>query len=275
MKNLLYIIFAFVSATSFSQMKIDTTQVEYKRYEWRIAPQTKDTTFTSKLTKYKSGFYFEEFKHLIDSTDKYGNFLIYESKEDNTSIKPKRIHVHSFGNALLTYHFDTYGNRDSLVAILYNPKYKKIVIPFAKKYKRKGKLEFLADEDGINYYKYNIFGRLKRIEYFQDSVLYKISEYRKNRLISETYPTRKKYRKKYTYAYDKKGRIIKKDNNDYYFYRYAYNEFGLNREEKVRKKKDIVEEYTLFTYNENGRLIRKKRYRRKNRLIAEYYYTYE
>jgi YD repeat-containing protein len=213
--------------------------------------------------------------YLIDSTSKFGDFSIYESKDDNTRIKPRRIHVHAYGNALLTNYFDAYGNRDSLVAILYNPNYKKIVIPFSKKYKRKGKLEFLADEDGINYYKYNFFGRLKRIEYFRDTVLYRISTYQKNRLVHETFPTRKKYRKNFEYAYDKKGRIIKKDNDDYYFYRYEYNEFGLSREEKVYKRRDIVEEYILFTYDENGRLIRKKTYRRKNRLISEYFYKYE
>ncbi|WP_298516050.1 hypothetical protein [uncultured Kordia sp.] len=280
MKNYVLIIFTFIITESFSQAKIDITQIDFVRYEWSIYPKEKDTTLYSTLTKYKSGFYLEEFESKKDSIDKYGSFLIYKTQKHNLELRPRQldeVHLSAFGNTIVTNYYDAYQNRDSMVALIQKSKLesKKIVIPFEKKYKRKGKLASMTDEDGINYYKYNIFGRLKRVEHFRDTTLYRIRTYRKNHLISETFPTRKKYKKKFTYEYDKKGRIIKSDNNDYHLYRYEYNEFGLSRQEKIYKKRNIVTEYTLFTYDENGRLISKKEYEREDRLIREFFYEYK
>ncbi|MFK7750724.1 MAG: hypothetical protein AB8B65_20195 [Kordia sp.] len=276
MKKILFLFFILSVNVIFSQTKIDTTQVEYVQYEWDIDLETKDATLNSKLTKYKSGFYFEEFKFMNDTT-KYGHFLIFKAEKDHLLSKVFfKDYVTALGDALVTTNYDNYGNPDNIVYSIQKIKSQKTTFLFKKKYKRKGKLEFITDEDGTNYYKYNLFGRLKRIEHFRGDILYKISEYRKNRLVSETFPTRKKYRKKFTYAYDKKGRITKRDDNDYYFCIYTYNEFGLTRIDKIRKKNKITISYTLFEYDTNGILIGKKFFGYRDKKPRNVYvYTYE
>ncbi|PKG50141.1 hypothetical protein [Olleya sp. 1-3] len=275
MKNILLIILILVSTSSFSQVKIDTSEIKSIRFEWNIDTKTKDTTLHTKLTEYKSGFYIEKIEFMNDSTE-FGHFFIYKS--DNNDILTKTSienHVTGMGNGIITTYFDKYRNPDSIVTLTRKPEFKKIFVPIEKRYKKKGKLDYISDLDGKNFYKYNLFGKLKRIEHFRDTTLYKISEYRKNHLISETFPTRKKYRKKFTYEYDKKGRIIKRDDNDQDFYRYQYNEFGLSKIEKIYKKRNMVTEYTLYIYDKNGILKRKKEFIRNDKLRNEYIYEYK
>ena len=137
------------------------------------------------------------------------------------------------------------------------------------------RLKFITDLEGKNYYKYNLFGKLKRIEHYRDSVLYRIDDFKNGLLVSETFPTRKKYRRKFTYKYDKKKRLIKNDDHDYHFKRYEYNEFGIKKIEKVYKKKNDVLEYTVFYYSKNGILERKKEFYRNHKLRNEFVYEYK
>ncbi|MFI1742846.1 hypothetical protein [Thalassobellus sediminis] len=275
MKNILLIIIISVYTSSFSQVKIDTSEVKSIRYEWNINPKTKDTTLWTKLTEYKSGFFYEKLEFLKDSS-KFGHFFL--SKGKFSEIRNKRSSKNydaGMGNGILKTYYDNYQNPDSIVLLKYEPKLKRITTIIEKKYKRKGKLDFISDLDGKNYYKYNLFGKLKQIEHYRDSVLFRIDDYKNGVLISETFPTRKKYRKKFTYEYDKIGRLIKRDDSDYEFYRYEHDEFGISKIEKVYKKKNAVMEYTIFYYNEKGILKRKKEFARNEKLRNEFYYEYK
>lgn len=275
MKNFLLIIIIFVYTLGFSQTKIDTSEVKSVRYEWNIDPKTQDTTIWSKLTEYKSGFFYEKVQFLKDSS-KFGHFFISKGtfSEVRRNLNSKNYET-GIGNGILKTYYDNYQNPDSIVFLKYEPEFKRIKTVIEKKYKRKGKLEFITDLDGKNYYKYNLFGKLKRIEHYRNSVLYRINDFKNGLLISETFPTRKKYRKKFTYEYDKKGRLIIRDDNDYHFYRYEYNEFGIRKIEKVYKKKNAVVEYTMFYYDKNGILKRKKEFTRNDKLRNEFYYEYK
>jgi len=256
-------------------VKIDTSEVKSIRYEWNINPKTKDTTLWSKLTKYKSGFFFEKLEFLNDSS-RFGHFFISNGKFSyvRRNLNSKNYET-GIGNGILKTHYDNYQNPDSIVLLKYEPEFKRIKTVIEKKYKRKEKLEFITDLDGKNYYKYNLFGKLKRIEHYRDSVLYRIDDFKNGLLISETFPTRKKYRKKFTYEYDKKGQLIIRDDDDYHFYRYEYNEFGIRKMEKVYKKKNAVVEYTIFEYDKNGILKRKKEFARNDKLRNEFIYEYK
>jgi len=275
MKNVLLIIIFSVYTSSFSQVKIDTSEVKSIRYEWNINPKTKDTTLWTKLTEYRSGFFYEKLEFLNDSS-KFGHFSISKGKFSNVRENwNSKNYEASMGNGILKTHYDNYQNPDSIVFLKYDPEFKKIKTVIKKKYKRKGKLEFISDLDGKNYYKYTLFGKLKRIEHYRDSVLYKIDNYKNGHLISETFPNRKKYRKKFTYEYDKKGQLIIRDDDDYHSYRYEYNEFGIRKIEKVYKKKNAVVEYTIFYYDKNGILKRKKEFARNDKLRNEFVYEYK
>ncbi len=94
-------------------------------------------------------------------------------------------------------------------------------------------------------------------------------------LISQVYPTREKYRKKFTYEYDEKGRIIKRNDSDYDLYIYKYNKFGISKIERIFKSKNTVIEYTLFVYDKNGILKRRKEFGRKDKLRDEFIYEYK
>lgn len=275
MKNTLLIILISVYTSSFSQVKIDTSEVKSIRYEWNVDPKTKDTTLWSKLTKYKSGFFFVKLEFLNDSS-RFGHFFISNGKFSDVrrNLNSKNYET-GIGNGILKTHYDNFKNPDSIVFLKFEPEFKRTKTVLEKKYKRKDKLEFITDLDGKNYYKYNLFGKLKRIRHYKDSVLFRIDDFKNGLLISETFPTRKKYRKKFTYEYDKKKQLIKRDDDDYHFYRYEYNEFGIRKIEKVFKKKNAVVEYTIFYCDENGILKRKKEFDRNDKLRNEFIYEYE
>ena len=259
----------------FSQQEIDTSEVKSIRYEWDINPKTKDTTLWTKLTEYKNGIFYERIEFLNDSS-KFGNFFFYRGKK--SEIQQRTLlenYATGIGNGILKTYYDNFKNPDSTVFIVYQPELKKIVTQIDKRYKRNNKLDYITDLDGKNFYKYNLFGKLKRIDHFRDSILYKISDYKNGLLISETFPTREKYRKKFIYEYDRKGRMILKDDDDYILYKYYYNEFGIQRIDKIYKINNSVVDYVLFEYDKEGKLVRKKEYYGKDILRQELYYEYK
>ena len=79
MKNLLIIIIILTYTSSFSQVKIDTSEIKSIRYEWKIDLKTKDTTLWGKLVKYKSGFFYEK-PEFIKGSSKFGHFFISKGK---------------------------------------------------------------------------------------------------------------------------------------------------------------------------------------------------
>jgi len=273
MKNFLFVLLISVSASSFSQVQIDTSEVKSIRYEWNINPKTKDTSLWTKLTEYKSGFFYEDLELMKDSS-KFGHFFISKGEYSEIS-KNSKNYVSGMGDGILKTYYDKYQNPDSIVLTIYKPEYKKVSTHIEKHYKSKGKLDFITDLDGKNFYKYNLFGKLKRIEQFRDTILHKVSDFKNGLLISETFPTRKKYRKKFTYDYDGKGRMILKDADDYTFLKYYYNDFGIVRIEKIYKKNNRVVEYTLFGYDKEGKLVWKKEFYGKDILRQEFFYEYK
>ena len=279
MKNILLIIFISVSTSSFSQVKIDTSEVKSIRYEWKLDKKKNDSTLNQILTEYKSGIYKEEFTDFKKEHHEYPFINIFESKSGYLNREHKsslKIHFWSVGNGLQRNYYDEYGNLDSIYSNYNKDTLREWKYSIKKEYRRKGKLKYLINkENGKELYYYNSFGNLKKIELYKDSILYEISNYKKGLLVSEVYPTRKKYRRKFTYEYDKKGRIIKRDDNDYDFHRYQYNEFGLSKIEKIYKKKNVVMEYKVFIYDKNGILKRKKEFGRNDKLRDEFVYEYK
>ena len=263
------------SSSLFSQVTIDTSEIKSIRYEWKIDPNTKDTTLWKKLTEYKSGFFYEKLEFLNDSS-KFGHFFISKGKfSDVSQYWNTKIYETGIGNGILRTYYDNYHNPDSIVFLRYDNEFKRVTTIIDKKYKRKGKLDFIGDLDGKNYYTYNLLGKLKRIEHYRDTVLYKISHFKNGRLMSETFPSRKKYRRKFTYEYDKKGRLVKEEKSDYEHIRYEYNDFGIHKTEKVYKKRNTTMEYVLFFYNQKGILVSKKEFDHNNKLRAAFIYKYK
>jgi len=279
MKNILLIILISVSTSSFSQVKIDTSEIKSIRYEWKLNTKKNDSTLNQILTEYKSGIYKEEFPDFKKEHHEYPFINIFESKTDYLNRKVKqtlKVHYYSALGGESKFYYDKYGNLDSIYQNYYKDSLKEWKYKIKKEYRRKGKLKYLINKfDEKEVYHYNFFGNLKKVELYKDSVLYEISNYKKGLLISEVYPTRKKYRKKFTYDYDKKGRIIKRDDSDYDLYLYEYNKFGLSKIEKIFKSKNMVVEYTLFIYDKNGILKRKKEFARNDKLRDEFVYEYK
>ncbi|MDO6492443.1 MULTISPECIES: hypothetical protein [unclassified Cellulophaga] len=277
MKKLFSIILLLFSYPILAQ-EIDTAQVKLIRYEWRIDKKSKDSTLAGTLKEYKSGLFKIERERLSDEKSPFGSYYIsgpgYETKKESPEFKYIVITV---GNTYRRNYFDEYGYLDSIYQESYiDGQKKKWNIKIEKKYKRKGKLEYLIDADGNrNIYSYNAFGKLKRIEQFKDSVLNKISFFKNNDLTSEKFPTRRKYKKDNFYEYDKKHRIVKRDDDDYDCYRYFYNSFGIERIERIYKKRNAIMEYRTFKYNAQGQLIKQYFFGHKNKLQSEYHYTYK
>jgi len=279
MKNFLLIILITVSTSSISQVKIDTSEIKSIRYEWKLDYKKKDSTLNLILTEYKSGIYKEEFLDFKRDHHEYPFINIFESKSKYLirDLKPSlKVHYWSAMNGLNKNFYDKFGVLDSVYFSFQKDTLKEWTIKIKKEFRRKGKLNWMINQnEEKEVYNYNLFGKLKRIDVYKDDVLYEINNYKKDLLINQVYPTRKKYRKKFTYEYDKKGRLTKRDEDDYEFYRYKYNEFGISKIEKIYKKKNLVMVYTIFIYDENGILKRKKEFTRNDKLRNEFLYEYK
>ena len=279
MKNILLIIIISVYTSSFSQIEIDTSEIKSIRYEWKIDSKQNDTTLNQILTEYKSGIYKEVFVDFKKEHHKFPFINIFESKRyyAGRDLKiNKKVHYYSVLSGESKFFYDKYGHIDSIYQNYYKDSLREWKYDIKKAFKRKGKLEYLINKrEQKEVYHYNLFGKLKRIELYKDSILYEISKFKNGLLTSVFYPTRKKYRRKFIYEYDKRGRIIKRDDSDYDLYLYRYNEFGLSKIEKIFKSKNKVVEYTLFSYDKNGFLISRKEFARNDKLRNEYYYEYK
>lgn len=273
-KILLVIIFLYYSSI-LSQIKIDTSDITSIQYEWKI--KKNDSTLTKILTKYKSGIYKEEFPDIKKPKDKYPFVNIFESKSGylNRDLKSSlRVHYWSFSNGFQRNLYNKYGHIESTQGKFYGDSLLIWQTTYKKVYRRKGKLKYLLNENNEKeIFHYDLFGKLKKTEIFRDSVLYQINYYKNGLLIKENFPTRKKYRKEFTYEYDNHGRLVKRDDSDYDLYNYYYNQNGIIRKEKIYKKRNRVIEYSLYQYDKNGELIIRKDYNRKNKIIAEFSYN--
>ena len=89
MKKILLIILISVSTSSFSQVKIDTSEIKSIRYEWKLNKVKSDSTLNQILTEYKSGIYKEVFPDVKKKRHKFPLMNIFESKTDflNREIK--------------------------------------------------------------------------------------------------------------------------------------------------------------------------------------------
>ncbi|WP_298507087.1 hypothetical protein [uncultured Maribacter sp.] len=279
MRNILLIILISVSTSSFSQVKIDTSEIKSIRYEWRIDLKTKDSTLTEILTEYNSGIFKEEYPEMKNGS-KFGHYHIFNSENLNRHQKTSfDFYVMAIGNVYWRNYYDKFGVLDSINKKLQKEDTLKILnYKIKKRFKnnRNGKLEYLINEDGDkDVYKYNLLGKLKTVYHYRDSKLYRIKEFKNGLLVSEKYPQRKKYRKQYTYEYNNKNQLTKKDESDYDFYKYMYNEFGIERVEKIYKKRNSIMEYELFEYSANGELLTHKIFSRNNKIRTEYHYLYK
>ena len=277
---LIFLISGFTS--SFCQTKIDTSDVKSIRYEWEIDLKKNDSTLNQILTEYGSGIYKEEFKNFTDNNHKFPFINLFESDfyYSGKDFKlTKKIYYFSALNGESKYFYDRHGNIDSIYQSYFKDTLTEWKYKIKKKYRKNGKLDFLINKsDEKEVYTYNLFGHLKTIELYKDSTLYEISTYKKGLLIDVFYPTREKYRKYFTYDYDNKGRITKRDDSDYDLYLYEYNEFGLSKIDKIFKSKNRIVESTIFSYNKDGLLKSRKEYRiskNKKILTNEYHYTYK
>jgi hypothetical protein len=282
MRNVLLIILISVFTSSFSQVEIDTSEIKSIRYEWKIDIEKNDSTLYQILTEYKSGIYKEEFVDFKKEHHKFPFINIFESKSDylDRDIKLNRkVHYWSAMNGLQKNYYDKYGNLDSIYFRYEKDSLKEIRTKIKKEYRRKGKLKYLINKhDEKEIYFYTLLGNLKKIELYKDSTLYEISNFKKGLLLSKIYPTRKKYRKRFTYEYDRYNRILKRDDKDYEYFLYFYNDSGLSKIEKILKKKDMILEQKLFLYDKNGILKTKKEFRKiggKLKLMNKYNYEYK
>ncbi len=112
-KNFLRIILISVSASSFSQVKIDTSEIKSIRYEWKLDKKKNDSTLNQILTEYRSGIYKEEFTDFKKEHHEYPFINIFESKSDYLNRDQKsslKVHYWSAMNGLQKNFYDEYGN---------------------------------------------------------------------------------------------------------------------------------------------------------------------
>ena len=257
----------------FSQIKIDTSDIISIKYKWKI--DENDSTLTRILTEYKSGIFKEEFPEFKKPTHKYPFVNIFESKTDflNRDVKESlKIHYWSLMNTYQENYYDKNGYSDSI----YRKDFQdigEVARKIKKEYNRNGKIKFLINENKEKeVYEYNLFGQLKRINIYKNSILVQQNNYKKGLLISEIYPAKKL---SLHYEYDRKGRLNRKYEYDYYYYKYYYSDLGIIRKEKLVQKNDRIIEYSIYKYNQNGELVSKKDYDKSDKLQAEYTYLIE
>ena len=277
MRTILTVTFLiFFDSLGFSQTSIDTSDVKSIQYEWKISKTGKDSTLTKVLTEFESGIYKEKFPDFKNPEYKYHFINIFEPKGPylNRDLKSSlKVHYWSVINGFQRNFYNKHGHIDSTHGKYYADSILEWKTKYKKEYSGRGKLKYLLHDNEKEIFHYNLFGNLKKTEIYRDSVLYRIDHYKKGLLIKEIYPSRKKYRKEFTYEYDNYGRLVIRDDSDYDLYKYYYNQNGIIRKEKIYKKRNRVIEYSLYKYDKEGNLIGRKDYDRKNKIMAEFSYS--
>jgi len=289
--------FMLFSFMLFSQRRIDTTEIASIRYEYEISTIIKDTTLSSRLIVYKSGFYkkvrdfMNNFKSPVSNKTfkgEFGFFEIYTEKSEMpySDLSTKKTYIMGVGDNLTKVYYDQKENVDSIVTISNIPESKKDKITFRNKYNKKDKPKFIVTiptKDSINF-KYNFFGKLKTQEEFENAKLKKIRYYKKNRLVGQKSFGKYNYKNKVNYIYNDRGLLIKEDVDDIFFYKYYYENDLLFRKEKLYKRSNEVINYTLFTYHTNGILKTKKKFvipddlgfgKKPDKLDRNFFYVYK
>lgn len=278
MKNIVSIVFILVFTSTYSQAIIDTSEIVSIRYEYKLNKKNKDSVLNQILTQYKSGIYKEVFTDFEKDPTKFYFTTIFESKTPHISRDLKssiKLHYWQTTSGWQRYYYDAFGNLDSIFSRYEKDSLRAWNTTATNVYRSKGKLKYRINTNGdMEVYRYTLFGSLKRIEVYKDSVQFEIRNYKDGMLVNQIFPTRKEYRKKLSYKYDEKGRMIKRDDNDYEYVVYQYGDFGLSRIEKRYKKNNKVSEYSLFFYDKEGRLQNKKVFEPSDRLREEFSYQY-
>ncbi|WP_053978621.1 hypothetical protein [Mangrovimonas xylaniphaga] len=277
MKNILLIILISVSTSSFSQVKIDTSEIKSIRYEWKLNKTKNDSTLNQILTEYKSGIYKEAFPDFKKEHHKFPFINIFESKTDflNREIKQNlKVHYYSVLRGESKFFYDKKGDLDSIYQNYYRDSLTEWKYKIKKDYGKNGKLKLLINKFGekVEYF-YNLSGNLKRIEKSNDSVTFLKEYYKSGRIIKLIYRNGNEF----TYKYDKSGRILERNEFTDIFY-YNYSNGLLTSIDKYLSKYNKLYERTTFQYNESRILINKKdykMYRDKPKLVNEYFYTYK
>ena len=274
-----YLLFLFLLYNfCYSQILIDTSKVSFVQYEWKINIPKKDSILDKITTKYKSGIYKEELIDLQKKEKEYPLISIFESKTNyfNNDLKSNfKLHYFSgsFGKHINFY--DNFGILDSIYISFEKDSLREWKYKIDKKIRKNGKLNWLVNYEGEKeVYFYNIIGELKKVEIYKDTLLYEIQNYKNGMLVSRTFPKREKYRKIFFYEYDKHGRILKRDESDYEYFKYEYNQFGLIKIERFYKKQNKLMGFTIFSYDKNGQLKSKKEYF-NTKLQNEFSYSYK
>jgi|TARA_R110002012_G_scaffold276421_1_gene463342 hypothetical protein len=276
MKNILLIILIFISNSSFSQVEIDTSEIKSIRYEWLINKKPNDSTLNEILTEYKSGIFKEEFSNFGSEKSKFGHYFIYDKNNSDGKLKAEVNNIEfGVGNVFQRNYYDKQGNLDSIRQKLWkNDSLKELSFVTRKTYDDESRLLTLSERSKTYHYSYNNSNQITLIDYYNDSIHKEVKKYKNGQLISRKFPQRKKYRKEFTYQYDNKNRMIRKDNDDYIYYIFNYNDFGIESIEKIYKKKNERVGIETFEYNKKGQLLIRKEFM-KGHLINEFHYTYK
>jgi len=147
MKNILLIILITFSTSVFSQVKMDTSEIISKRYEWKLNNKKNDSTLNQILTEYKSGIYREDFSDFENPKSKFGHYFIYDKNNANGKLKAETKHIEfAFGNTFQRNYYDKNGNLDSIKQKLWkNDSLKEMSFNVHKKYNDKSKLKTLIE----------------------------------------------------------------------------------------------------------------------------------
>ncbi len=275
MRKILLSILLFLIYSNLIAQKIDTTQIKSIRYEWNLNIKSNDSSLTQILKEFKSGIFKDDYSDFDNQKSKFGNYFLYDAKNKEGYLKAEVEHIAlAVGNVFQRNFYDKDGYLESVFQKIWrNDTLKELSFKTKKTYDDRSRLKTLIERSKTYQYFYNENDAVERIEYYNDSTISKISDYRNGLLISEVFPQRK-YRKEFTYVYDEKNRMIKKDDDDFFYYIYKYNDFGIEQIERIYKKKEMSVGLETFEYNDKGLLIVRKVFV-KGKLINEYHYTYK
>lgn len=253
MKITFQILILLLIQFSFSQIEIDTTEVDFYRTELMIYNKSKDTIVRKIITKYKSGL----FKIEKDVSMTIMNIDFVEPTY--TSNRKAYLHcsnINGNNEECLRWYMSKSGI-DSITFNYQNPQKKsRTVIPKIKK-NIFGKVIETELEEGTTQYRYNLFGKLKSRKHTSSSTGIRKKHFKKGLVVKEEINNGENL-----YFYDKKSKLIKITLNgekDYFTYEY-------DSKNRVKVRMRI----------RNNRIVDKIEYFfKENKLIREDYYSYK
>lgn len=276
LRKIFYISFLVVTQITFSQSKIDTLGLKFEKFQYILNSYSNDTTKFSRTKFFKSGL--KEKIIFLDNKPSDISIYYHENKPQEIDPSPKLIFwklIMENDTLEIRHFYNRKGYSDSTKITHRKNKIEQEIFKTSKTFNLLGKIKTLKTWQDTSVYHYNIFGRLKKIEFYSEGTPFKTKFYKNG--VLQKIESKNPLKAIDSIQYDNQKNPIRIDRKVEYII-FEYDQDGNLLEKKIYFKnvsgKDYLKEKIIYEYSE-GRLKYIKHFNRKDKLESTDLLTYK